>query len=221
MEAAAAAASSTSVAFSKSKWPLYVPSLPSSSVYHQTPFSSLAHAISPLCLGSSQNKQLLHVAVKGRGRGALRSSANSVSAVASSERWLLEPVGDGDSRHIGFKVPLPDAFVIASDSVTVGRVPDKADVVIPVATVSALHARLEKKGGDLFITDLDSTNGTYIDDKRLRPGAVTTVPPGCRVIFGDVNLAMFRVSKIVEEEVNANEEVEKPNIETSPPDAST
>ncbi|KAK4268635.1 hypothetical protein QN277_025255 [Acacia crassicarpa] len=42
--------------------------------------------------------------------------------------------GDGDSRHIGYKVEMPGAYEIASSDVTVERVPEKADLVIPVAT---------------------------------------------------------------------------------------
>ncbi|XP_062082426.1 uncharacterized protein LOC133788827 isoform X2 [Humulus lupulus] len=100
-----------------------------------------------------------------------------------SDRWLLQPIGDGDSRHIGFKVEMPNAYEIASDEVTVGRVPDKADLVIPVATVSARHARIQKKKENLLVTDLDSTNGTFIGDKRLSPGVVATVYPGNSITF--------------------------------------
>lgn len=51
-------------------------------------------------------------------------------------------------------------------------------------SVSGLHARLEKRDGALFVTDLDSTNGTYVDDKKVRPGAVTPVFPGSYITFG-------------------------------------
>lgn len=50
--------------------------------------------------------------------------------------------------------------------------------------VSGLHARLDKKDGMLLVTDLDSTNGTFINEKKLRPGAVTPVLPGSILIFG-------------------------------------
>ncbi|KAJ6386271.1 hypothetical protein OIU77_029276 [Salix suchowensis] len=108
-------------------------------------------------------------AKKERGPGAVHSSGAERTLTEVAERWLLVPVGDGDSSHIGFKVKMPDAFEIASSEVTVGRLPDKADMVIPVATVSALHARIQNKGGNLVVTDLDSTNGTFIDKKRLPP----------------------------------------------------
>ncbi|KAF7831562.1 smad/FHA domain protein [Senna tora] len=133
---------------------------------------------------------------KGSLRPICASEAESPVSTTDAERWLLVPVGDGDSRHIGFKVEMPGAYEIASSDVTVGRVPEKADLVIPVATVSGVHARIQKKEGNLLVTDLDSTNGTFIDDKKLRPGVVSTVSPGSCITFGDIHLAMFRVSKV-------------------------
>ncbi|OEL23489.1 hypothetical protein BAE44_0015492 [Dichanthelium oligosanthes] len=127
------------------------------------------------------------------------SLTDGSSAVGSSVRWVLDPAGDGDWRHIGYKVARPGAFEIASDAVTVGRVPDKADIVLPVATVSGTHARLEKKDGNLLVTDLDSTNGTYINERRLNPGFPVPIDPGSLLIFGDIHLAMFRVRKMIVE----------------------
>ncbi|WCJ27976.1 SMAD/FHA domain-containing protein [Euphorbia peplus] len=130
--------------------------------------------------------------------GILLAASTSKSTISNIQyRWLLQPVGDGDWRHIGYKVKLPDAFEISSNAVTVGRVPDKADMVIPVATVSGIHARIETKGENLLVTDLDSTNGTFINEKRLKPGVVAAVSSGNFITFGDQNLAIFRVSKIV------------------------
>ncbi|CAI9291128.1 unnamed protein product [Lactuca saligna] len=124
------------------------------------------------------------------------SIAGQTNPIDDEYTWLLEPVGDGDSSHIGFKVAMPSSFEISSKEVTVGRVPEKADIVIPVATVSGMHARFQKKGGALLLTDLGSTNGTFIDEKRLTPGVQSVVTPGRYVTFGDTNLAIFRVSKI-------------------------
>ncbi|EXB54684.1 FHA domain-containing protein [Morus notabilis] len=131
--------------------------------------------------------------------------------------------GDGDTRHIGFKVAMPNAFEIASDEVTVGRLPDKADLVIPVATVSARHARIQKKAGSLVVTDLDSTNGTFINDKRLAPGVAATVSPGSYITFGDIHLAIFRASKLERTvESPSNSEGGSDQVDTdSPPTENT
>ncbi|KAD4178402.1 hypothetical protein R6Q59_021995 [Mikania micrantha] len=147
------------------------------------------------------------------GASVRASIAGQSNATDDEDRWLLEPVGDGDSRHIGFKVALPTAFEIASNEVTVGRVPEKADIVIPVATVSGTHARFQKKNGALLVTDLGSTNGTFIDEKRLTPGVPSVVPPGRYVTFGDTNLAIFRVSKLKNLKPIAKSSESDPEIE--------
>ncbi|WJX21122.1 hypothetical protein P8452_10590 [Trifolium repens] len=53
----------------------------------------------------------------------------------------------------------------------------------PVATVSGAHARIRKKQDNLLVIDLDNTNETFIDDKRLRPGVVTAVFFGSCITF--------------------------------------
>ncbi|KAG5566405.1 hypothetical protein RHGRI_002098 [Rhododendron griersonianum] len=161
-------------------------------------------------------------------------TSTTAAETDDAERWVLEPVGDGDSRHIGFKVSMPGAFEIASSAVTVGRLPEKADIVIPVGTVflvihstnhsdfllnaktvSGVHARIEKKDGVLLVTDLDSTNGTFIGEKRLKPGVAAPLSSGSYITFGDTNLAIFRVSKLENAEVPGKSEESEAKTEDS------
>jgi pSer/pThr/pTyr-binding forkhead associated (FHA) protein len=55
---------------------------------------------------------------------------------------------------------------------TVGRGP-RADFVIDRALVSRLHCRLEAVDGGLEVTDLSSTNGTYLNGKRIERARLT------------------------------------------------
>jgi len=176
--------------------------------------SSLTSLLSPsllrpsyksCCVFSAKQQHLVCLAVpwlNSKKSSTLRCSSSlgdGPSTLGSSVRWVLDPAGDGDWRHIGYKVACPGAFEIASDALTVGRVADKADIVLPVATVSSTHARLEKKDGRLLVTDLGSTNGTYINERRLNPGFPIPIDPGSLLIFGDIHLAMFRVRKMIVE----------------------
>ncbi|MDD5656170.1 MAG: FHA domain-containing protein [Elusimicrobia bacterium] len=52
-------------------------------------------------------------------------------------------------------------------ALSVGRKPDN-DVVIDNPAVSGHHCRLSLQGGTYFVEDLDSTNGTYVNDKRVQ-----------------------------------------------------
>lgn len=47
-----------------------------------------------------------------------------------------------------------------------------------------MHARIQKTEESLLITDLDSTNGTFIDEIRLQPGVVAAASPGNLITFG-------------------------------------
>ncbi|MDH4052726.1 MAG: FHA domain-containing protein [Rubrivivax sp.] len=56
---------------------------------------------------------------------------------------------------------------ITKDKTTLGRRPYN-DIVIDNLAVSGEHAVLQMVGGDVFIEDLNSTNGTYINGKAIK-----------------------------------------------------
>jgi predicted component of type VI protein secretion system len=71
--------------------------------------------------------------------------------------------------------------------VTVGR-GSQSDVVLADDSVSTTHARLEFEQGAWRITDLNSTNGTYVENVRLAPQVPTPLAYGSTVRFGGVKL---------------------------------
>jgi hypothetical protein len=56
---------------------------------------------------------------------------------------------------------------ITKDKTTLGRRPYN-DIVIDNLAVSGEHAVLQMVGNDVFIEDLNSTNGTYINGKAIK-----------------------------------------------------
>jgi hypothetical protein len=64
---------------------------------------------------------------------------------------------------------------------TVGRSPE-ADVVIDDPYASELHARVETRDGGTIVHDLGSTNGTYVNGRRIN--APTPVGRGDTVQIG-------------------------------------
>jgi hypothetical protein len=50
--------------------------------------------------------------------------------------------------------------------------------------VSRLHLQLHIQDDRLFATDLNSSNGTYLNDIRLEPNKPTFVPNGARLLLG-------------------------------------
>ena len=66
----------------------------------------------------------------------------------------------------------------------VGR-SSKADVVVDNAYVSGRHFSVEAgEQGEVIVTDLSSTNGTYIDARKLDPNVPYRLHPGQRLIVG-------------------------------------
>ena len=54
---------------------------------------------------------------------------------------------------------------------TIGRAP-RADFIVDTATVSRLHCRVTATDEGLEVVDLDSTNGTFVNDARVTRGAL-------------------------------------------------
>lgn len=56
--------------------------------------------------------------------------------------------------------------VVVTDAVVFGRSPD-ADVLIEDPYASEFHLRLQARDGKLLLSDLGSTNGTYVNGRRV------------------------------------------------------
>jgi FHA domain len=72
---------------------------------------------------------------------------------------------------------------------TVGRAP-RADFIIDAALVSRLHCRLEAGDARLDVIDLESTNGTFVNDARVVDRA--KLAEGDRLRVGRVELTVIR-----------------------------
>ena len=77
-------------------------------------------------------------------------------------------------------------YELKSEKTTVGRLPDNA-FQIPEASVSSHHCEITLRGSELFVHDLDSTNGTFINGERIKEG---TVKPGQILRLGMVDMRL-------------------------------
>jgi len=71
---------------------------------------------------------------------------------------------------------------------TLGRAP-RADFVVDAALVSRLHCRLTAGADTLEVVDLKSTNGTYVNGKRIDKARLDA---GDRLRLGRVELKVER-----------------------------
>ncbi|HXN82436.1 MAG TPA: ATPase, T2SS/T4P/T4SS family [Myxococcales bacterium] len=73
-------------------------------------------------------------------------------------------------------------LAFAAEEITIGRV-DENDVCLPRGNISKKHTRIICKDGAIVVLDLKSTNGTYVNGKRLNGPQV--VRPSDKIYIGD------------------------------------
>ncbi len=104
-------------------------------------------------------------------------------------------MSDEGSRQAGWFLDFAGRrMALGQGSLVIGRGPDRgsADALLPVSdtTVSRHHARLHLEGERLTVTDLDSSNGTFVNDRPVE-GEVE-LAAGDRLRLGRVRLAVAR-----------------------------
>lgn len=90
-------------------------------------------------------------------------------------------------------------------SLTVGRNEDN-DIIVDNLAVSSYHAKLDRVGPDYILTDLQSTNGTFVNDKKVLSHKLTH---GDNIQIGKHVILFVATQKGKEEEAVA----EKPDLE--------
>ena len=91
--------------------------------------------------------------------------------------WILETAADSEAGRLIFRIP-------SGEIKTIGRAP-RADFILDAPLVSRLHCQLTANPAGLEIFDLHSTNGTFVNDRRVTQA---TLAPGDCVRLGRVSL---------------------------------
>ena len=68
---------------------------------------------------------------------------------------------------------------------TIGR-SSSCSLRIAANVVSRRHCRIHVAGSDVFLRDLNSSNGTFIDGQRIPPDQDVSLPAGCELSIGGI-----------------------------------
>ena len=94
--------------------------------------------------------------------------------------WLLKTSEDAD--------PAFSFRILPGNIKTIGRSPG-AEFMVDANLVSRVHCRLTAGATELQVIDLDSTNGTFVNGKRVSDA---TLKEGDRLGVGRVELVVSR-----------------------------
>ncbi len=93
------------------------------------------------------------------------------------------------------------------ETITVGR-SKKNDLSLPYTGVSSTHISITDKSGDLYITDLNSTNGVFVDDIPIEAGIQFSILPFQRVFLGElIEIAIEPTSVISDDKSVPNQRI--------------
>jgi len=100
----------------------------------------------------------------------------------TGQMWILQSsADDADIEPLTFRLS-PGAIK------TIGR-SAAADLILDAVLVSRIHCRLEANHETLEVTDLESTNGIYVNGERV---VTAHMIPGDRLKVGRVELEVGR-----------------------------
>src|SRR6266404_9642375 len=109
-------------------------------------------------------------------------------------RVLISPEGQVLSQRQGEQPEMPFSVILTekggatqrldfeSEEITIGR-EDENDICLPKGNISKKHTKIVVKDGKIIVLDLKSTNGTYVNGKKLAGPQV--ISPTDKVYIGD------------------------------------
>ena len=102
-----------------------------------------------------------------------------------------------------------------SEEITIGRV-DENDICLPKGNISKKHTKIVVKDGKIIVLDMKSTNGTYVNGKKLAGPQVVT--PEDKIYIGDfiLNVEPQGLEAPAEERVDEAPPADEPPLEELP-----
>lgn len=79
----------------------------------------------------------------------------------------------------------PD-ILIEKMPIYIGKLKKDVDILLDSSTISRIHACLEQKGGKYYVKDLNSKNGTFVNERRLMPQEQCEIVEGDRIAFAEI-----------------------------------
>ena len=116
-----------------------------------------------------------------------------VGAIAKGPKHGLALAGF-DSRGDRIRIELaPAQFAGQRLGLSLGRHPDLVDENVADENVSRRHLRIAAQDDQFYVEDLNSSNGTFLNDQRLSPFKPAQLDYGTKVALGDLVLTASKL----------------------------
>ncbi|MBK24014.1 MAG: hypothetical protein CME70_08440 [Halobacteriovorax sp.] len=102
-----------------------------------------------------------------------------------------------------------EKYVLDTNEITIGRDPEKCQIVLNDPEVSGTHAKFKKNNITCSVEDLDSGNGTLLNGERINKSILTN---NDEVIIGGTTFTVKIISDFLEEEENRLMPVEENQV---------
>ncbi|PCI67072.1 MAG: hypothetical protein COB26_10280 [Piscirickettsiaceae bacterium] len=109
-------------------------------------------------------------------------------APKSQASLILDGYGSDRQRY---RIVIGADDLYRGGGVVVGRDPGNKKYEIDDDSVSRQHCKFSAQGDDLFIADMDSTNGTCVDGRQLAVGEKTVLSNGVDIKLGEVTFKVI------------------------------
>lgn len=166
--------------------------------------SGLLMGVGYVMIGLTEKKQGLHDIMAGtlvlygkaEENGAIDSSPviyQTQSNVGNTprarfSRWIL--AGFDANGHVVRLVFDKDNTKLDKEGLFIGRDAHECDLYISDSSISRRHARLFRNHGEIWIEDLQSTNGVIVNGHAIIQGQSTALPTNGKISFGDIELSV-------------------------------
>ncbi|MFH1084616.1 MAG: protein kinase [Chloroflexota bacterium] len=151
--------------------------------------AEMARALRVARLALPKPEQGTLAATQAGGRASLVTMMGQMAPppTPASRAWPTPPAQIPEGGRIVVLGPDGQATAVPLGeraAITIGR-REGGDVVLPDARASRQHAQITRREGKYYVTDLNSTNGTYLDTTRLLPGVAEEWRAGQTVRIGE------------------------------------
>lgn len=115
----------------------------------------------------------------------------SVQKAITKDGWLISGV---DQQDQAIELRVSDAQISAAKlGMTIGRSTQLSELLIDDNSVSHRHARIRYIGNNLYIEDLNSLNGSWVNNQVLKPFEPLQVTSGETLVLGEIPMSFKRL----------------------------